>query len=155
MSLSAQFETNPEKETNGVAFEFSPNPDGTVPTITLSRMGRMNKAYAKALDKATRQYRRQDGELKIDPVMAERLFQKVFVQVIMKTWANIQLPKLDDEGKRVTEDGKTVMTTLGELNEENANILFERLPYFYEDLQALAKNGSNYQDDAIEEEAKN
>lgn len=154
MSLHDQFGTNAEKEINGVPFEFAPNPDGTIPTVVLARMGKTNKVYSKALEKATRPYRR-GGEMRIAPEIAERLFQQVFIRTIMKSWSNIQLPKLDAEGKPVKENGKLVMEDVGELTEQTANMVFERLPYWYDDLQELAKEASGFQDDALEDEAKN
>src|SRR5207342_3524584 len=59
--LHAKFKTDRVKEVEGVAIEFSdaPNDDGSIPTFTISRMGKTNRAYSKALEQATRPYRRQ------------------------------------------------------------------------------------------------
>ncbi|WBF76921.1 hypothetical protein PSV3_00219 [Septimatrevirus PSV33] len=57
--LFKQFKTNSTKEAEGVEIEFpeAQNDDGSVPTFVISRMGKSNKAYSKALDAASRRRR--------------------------------------------------------------------------------------------------
>lgn len=145
MSLHDQFKTNSDKELNGVPVQFAPNKDKTVPTFILSRMGKMNKGYTKALEKATRPYRRQIELKTMDPDVAEAVFMIVFIQTILRGWENVQLPKLSSPKE---------MEVL-EFNEENAKRLLIELPDLYEDLQAESVNVSNFHDDVLEDEAKN
>lgn len=139
--LSKQFKTNPEKEASGVEIEFAEaqNDDGSIPTFTISRMGKSNKAYSKALEAATRPYRRQVelGTLKNE--VAEPLFLGVFADTILKGWKNVQ----DENGKSI------------EYSKENAVKLMTELPDVYERLQEESKIASNFRDDALQEEAKN
>lgn len=139
--LHKQFKTNVSKENDGVEIEFSEaeNDDGSVPTFVISRMGKTNKAYSKALEQATRPYRRQAelGTLKND--VAESLFIGVFVDTILRGWYNVQ----DAEGKDIP------------FTKQNAIGLLTELPDVYERLQQEAKLSSNFRDTALEAEAKN
>lgn len=139
--LFKQFETNTAKEVDGVdvAFHEAINDDGSVPTFTLARMGKSNKAYSKALEAATRPYRRQVelGTLKAE--VAEELFLDVFVSTILKGWHNI-----------LAKDGTEM-----QFNKQNARSLLKALPEVYERLQEEAKMAANFRDAGLEEEAKN
>ena len=167
MSLYDQFQTNPDKETNGVPVAFAPNQDKTIPIFTLARMGKMNKEYTKALEKATRPYRRQIELKTMDPDVAESVFMDVFIQTILRGWQNVQLPvkvdgkpvyELDEATGAVKLDAKKKPMRKVEVlafNETNARRLFTELPDLYEDLQAEAVTVSNYHDEMLEDEAKN
>lgn len=139
--LFKQFKTNSAKEVEGVEIEFpeAQNDDGTVPTFIISRMGKSNKAYSKALDAATRPYRRQVelGTLKNE--VAEGLFMGVFVDTVLRGWKNVQ-----------GEDGKELA-----YSKDAAISLLTELPDVYERLQEEAKLASNFRDSALEAEAKN
>lgn len=139
--LTKQFKTNSAKESAGVEIEFAEaqNDDGTIPTFTISRMGKSNKAYAKALEAATRPFRRQVelGTLKNE--VAEPLFLGVFVDTILKGWKNVQ----DEKGVEIP------------FTKENAIRLMNELPDVYERLQEESKIASNFRDNNLQEEAKN
>lgn len=139
--LHKQFKTNNVKENDGVEIELheAENDDGTIPTFIISRMGKTNKAYSKALESATRPYRRQAelGTLKNE--IAESLFIGVFVDTILRGWRNIQ----DAEGKEIA------------FTKQNAIGLLSELPDVYERLQQEAKLSANFRDLSLEAEAKN
>lgn len=139
--LHKQFKTNSVKESEGVEIEFheAQNEDGSVPTFVISRMGKTNKAYSKALEAATRPYRRQVelGTLKNE--VAESLFMGVFVDNVLKGWKNVQ----DENGKELT------------YSKDAAIALLTELPDVYDRLQEEAKLASNFRDSALDAEAKN
>lgn len=139
MSLFEQFETNAEKEIEGVPVKYAPNGDGTVPTFYLSRMGKSNKKYSKALDKATKPYARQMQLGTLADETAEDLFRNVFIKTVLKGWDNVR-------GK----DGKDMAFTV-----ENANELFTKLPDLYEDLQEKARSAALFREEINEVDAGN
>lgn len=149
MSLFDQFQTNPDKETNGISVTFAPNKDKTIPTFILSRLGKSNKAYAKDMEKRTRPYRRQIELKTIDPDVAEAVFMDVFISTILRGWENVELPILDGEGQPTKEMEKVPFT------EGNAKRLFTALPELYDALQDEARDAGNFRDEVLEDEAKN
>lgn len=139
--LHKQFKTDPVKESEGVEIEFedAQNEDESIPTFTLSRMGKSNKAYSKALDAATRPYRRQIELNTMKNDVAEELFLTVFINTVLKGWKNVQ----DEAGNAIA------------YSKDAAKTLLTDLPDLYEFLQAEAKLAANFRDTALEAEAKN
>jgi len=148
MSLRKQFATDKAKESAGIGIEFGANEDGSVPKFFISRMGKSNKRYQKALEAATRPHRRaiELGTLAND--VAERLFMGVFVDSVMVSpgWENV---KLSDVTGDDADEG------FAPFNKENAVKLFANLPELYDDLQEKAKSAALFRDEALEEEAGN
>ena len=141
MSLYKQFATNSEKEMEGVEVQMpeAENEDGSIPTFVVSRMGKANKRYTKALEAATRPYRRQIELGTMNNDKAEEIFMGVFVDTVLKGWKNVR-----------GEDGKPL-----EFTKAAAVKLFTDLPEVYERLQEEAKLSANFRDAALEEEVKN
>ena len=141
MSLYKQFATNSEKEMEGVEVQMpeAENEDGSIPTFVVSRMGKSNKRYSKALEAATRPYRRQIELGTMNNDKAEEIFMGVFVDTVLKGWKNVRCA-----------DGKVL-----EFSKPNALKLFTDLPEVYERLQEEAKLSANFRDEALEAEAKN
>ena len=92
MSLYKQFATNSEKEMEGVEVQMTEaeNEDGSIPTFVVSRMGKSNKRYSKALEAATRPYRRQIELGTMNNDKAEEIFMGVFVDTVLKGWKNVR-----------------------------------------------------------------
>ena len=141
MSLYKQFATNSEKEMEGVEVQMTEaeNGDGSIPTFVVSRMGKSNKRYSKALEAATRPYRRQIELGTMNNDKAEEIFMGVFVDTVLKGWKNVR-----------DEDGKPL-----EFTKAAAVKHFTDLPEVYERLQEEAKLSANFRDAALEEEVKN
>lgn len=137
------FKTNSVKETEGVKFEFheAPNDDGTIPFFILSRMGKSNKAYSKALEAASRPYRRQLELSTLKNEIADEMFKGVFVNTVLKGWGNIQ----DEKGQDIPF---TRENALALLNEEGMGDLYDRL-------QQEAGLSSNFRDAALAAELGN
>lgn len=139
MSLREQFATNKTAEISGVWVEYGPNSDGTVPRFKISRMSKANKAYTKALEKATKPHRRSIELETMDENLAEKIFMKVFVSSVLLDWENVQ----HDDGVGIS------------FREENAIDLFDALPELYDDLQDKAKKASLFREMELEAEAGN
>lgn len=139
MSLFDQFETNAEKEAEGVEVVYAPNKDGTIPTFTLSRMGKSNKRYSKMLDKASKPYARQLQLGTLDEATAENLFMGVFVKTVLKGWKNVR-----------GRDGKDLPFSV-----ENALMVLKALPDLYEDLQDKARSAALFREETNEDDAGN
>lgn len=149
MSLRKQFATNIDKEIEGIEVEIteSENDDGSFPTFVLASMGGGNKRYNKALEAATRPYRRQGQLIGINEDKAEEIFKTVFVDTVLKGWRNV--PKSDVTGNE-TDAG------YAEFNKQNAlSLLRDEMRGLYERLQEEAKLSANFRDFALESEAKN
>lgn len=139
MSLYTQFKTNAAKEVEGVEIQYGPNEDGTIPTFVISRMGKSNKRYTKALEAATRPYRRQIELGTMNNDTAESLFLGVFVDTVLKGWRNVK----DETGNEIPFGKETAIKVLSDL------------PELYDDLQEKAKSASLFREEALEDEAKN
>lgn len=139
MSLFDQFETNTDKEAEGVTVEYAPNKDGTIPTFTISRMGKSNKKYSKMLDKATKPYARQLQLGTLANETADKLFMGVFVKTVLRGWNNVY-----------GRDGKPL-----EFTPENAEMLLTALPDLYDDLQEKAKSAALFREEEREADAGN
>lgn len=139
--LFKQFKLNADKENNGVeiAFEDAENEDGTVPTFIIARAGDSNKAFGKAMEAATRPYRRQidSGEMKADVVNS--LYIKVFCAHSLKGWSNVR----DEENNEI------------KYSAEKALELMNALPEVYNRLTKEATAISNFRQAALDTEAKN
>ena len=141
MSLYKQFATNTEKEIEGIEVQMTEaeNDDGSIPTFVVSRMGKSNKRYSKALEAATRPYRRQIELGTMNNDKAEEIFLGVFVDTVLKGWKNVR----DESGADVP------------FTKQTATKLFKDLPEVYERLQEEAKLSANFREASLEEEAKN
>jgi hypothetical protein len=141
MSLYKQFATNTEKEIEGIEVQMTEaeNADGSIPTFVVSRMGKSNKRYSKALETATRPYRRQIELGTMKNYKAEEIFLGVFCDTVLKGWKNVR-----------DENGEDMPFT-----KQTATKLFKDLPEVYERLQEEAKLSANFREASLEEEAKN
>lgn len=141
MSLYKQFATNTEKEIEGIEVQMTEaeNEDGSIPTFVVSRMGKSNKRYSKALEAATRPYRRQIELGTMNNDKAEEIFLGVFVDTVLKGWKNVR----DETGADMP------------FTKQTATKLFKDLPEVYERLQEEAKLSANFREASLEEEAKN
>lgn len=137
MSLYDQYATDAKKEVEGVEVTFPPNEDGSVPTFVLAATSKANQKYAKALEQATKPYRRNMDAMK--PETAEALYKDVFVKTVLKGWKNVR----DRDGNDLP------------FSRENALKLFEDLPRLYDDLNSRAGSIDLFREAQREEEAGN
>ena len=138
-SLYNQFSTNGEKESNGVWQEVLKLEDGRKVRFKLSRMGKSNKKYNKALNVATKPHKRAIQLETMNTELAEEIFMAVFIKTIVMDWENV-----------VDQDGNDL-----EFNKANATKLFTDLPELYETLQEFANDISIFKDAELEDDAGN
>lgn len=138
-TLFDQFETDRDAELKGVYVTYGKNKDGNEIRFLISRMGKSNKAYSKAMENATRPHRRSIELGTMDDDLAEEVFKKVFCEKIILGWENVE----DREGKPI------------KFNLKNAMQLMTDLPDLYDDLQEQAKKASLFRSERMGEEAKN
>lgn len=142
MSLYNTYQTDENKELNGINIAFpecEDEKDGTVPIFTVARMGPSNKKYTKAFEAATKPYRRQMDLGTLPESKSEELLRDVFAKTILKGWKNVK----DKEGKALT------------FNVKNAKMILKDLPDIFEILAAEAKKYSNFKSEGLEKDAKN
>lgn len=142
MSLRSQYQTDTKKENDGVEVKLPANEDGTVPTFVVSRMGKANKAYMKALEVAMRPFQRR----KIDNDTAGEILEVIFVKHVLKGWSNV---KLADVTGNPQDKGDATC------NEANAKLLFAALPDLFDELNTQASDASNFRDVELEDNAGN
>lgn len=139
--LFRNYKTNSDKEVTGieVAFPDATNDDGTVPVFIIARMGGSNTTYQKALEAATRPYRRQIELNALKNEVANNLLLGVFATTILLGWRNVQ----NAEGGDLIYGRKEAIE------------LMQALPDLYARLRDEATIAANYRDESLEAQAKN
>lgn len=139
MSLFKQFETDAQKEKEGIAVTYAPNEDGTVPTFHIRRSGPSNPEYVKALERESAPYRRLLELNALDSKTQEKIMRRVFCSSVLTGFENVQ-----------DKSGATVP-----FNRDNALKLFDALPELYYDLAQQASRLSSFRVETQESDAKN
>ena len=136
MSIYNTFKTNPEYETEGVWIEYGfLGDDESKPIrIKIARAGGQNKAFTKALEKATKPHRSALRADMLDERIADRLYKDVFASTVVLDWVNV-----------TGLDGKVL-----EFTKENVLKVFADLPDLFLDLRDQAGNVSLFRDEIRE-----
>ena len=146
MSLTKQFQTNPEVEVAGVEVHYGANEDGSIPTFVISRAGKSNKAYQTALNAAIKPHARAQQLGTLDPQVAEDVYMGVFIKTLLKGWSNILLSDItgnkEDKG-------------FADFSTDNAKALFKRLPEIYDDLVDKSNQAALFREEQLESDAGN
>lgn len=137
MSLFDLYGTDEKKEVEGVEVTFPPNEDGSVPTFVIAATSKSNQKYSKALELATKPWRRNIESMGTEN--AERIYREVFAKHVIKGWRNVQ----DKDGTEIP------------FSVENAMELFKKLPRLYDDLTQRAGSIELFREAQREEEAGN
>lgn len=139
MSLFSQFETDKTKEVEGVAVNYAPNDDGTIPTFYVARIGGGNTKYSAAIKRLSKKYKRQ---IQLDTLPDEQMTEiamLAFVEGALRGWENIQ-----------DQDGKNIEYTI-----DNAISLFKTLPDLFNDLISQANDIELFKTQSLEKDIKN
>lgn len=139
MSLYKLFKTNENLETDGIWLEYGQTADGKPIRIKIARAGGHNVAFAKALEKATRPYKKAIQTGTLDDKTATRLYREVFADTVVLDWINVEGP-----------DGQPM-----DFNKENVLKLFEDLPDLFADLREQANNVALFRDEVRETDLGN
>lgn len=139
MSLYKLFKTNENLETDGIWLEYGQTEKGEPVRIKIARAGGHNSAFSKALEKATRPYRKAIQTGMLDNKTADKLYKEVFADTVVLDWINVEGP-----------DGKPM-----EFQRENVLKLFKDLPDLFADLREQANNVALFRDEVRESDLGN
>ncbi|MDX9698647.1 MAG: hypothetical protein RBT55_03655 [Rhodocyclaceae bacterium] len=139
MSLYKLFKTDQNLETDGIFIEYGNASNGAPVRIKIARAGGSNKGFSKALEKATRPYRKAIQSGLLDNATADRLYKDVFADTVVLGWENVEGP-----------DGKALP-----FNRENVLKLFEDLPDLFADLREQASNVALFREEVLEADLGN
>lgn len=146
MSLTNQFKLDEIKIIQGVEIQLGENDDGTVPTFLISTTARLNKSYAKELERTFKPHQNAMRLKTMSNDLAGKLMQEVFSKTVLLGWQNVLNSDVS---------GDDTQTGFADFNLENAKNLFENLPMLYDSLSEQAADTSNFRQAVIEENAKN
>ncbi len=139
MSLYKLFQTSENMETDGVWLEYGLTSAGAPIRIKIARAGGHNVKFNKALEKATRPYKKAIQTGMLDNSTADRLYKDVFADTVVLDWMNIEGP-----------DG-----ALMEFNKDNVLKLFDDLPDLFADLREQSGQVSLFREEAREDDLGN
>lgn len=139
MSLYKLFKTDENLETDGIWLEYGQNEKGEPIRIKIARAGGHNSAFSKALEKATRPYRKAIQTGMLDNKTADKLYKDVFADTVVLDWINVEGP-----------DGKPM-----EFKRENVLKLFKDLPDLFADLREQANHVALFRDEVRESDLGN
>lgn len=134
MSLYKLFKTNENLETDGIWLEYGQTEKGEPVRIKIARAGGHNVAFSKALEKATRPYKKAIQTGMLDNKTADKLYKDVFADTVVLDWINVEGP-----------DGQPM-----EFKRENVLKLFEDLPDLFADLREQANNVALFREEVRE-----
>lgn len=139
MSLYSMFKTDAGLETDGILIEYGEASNAQPVRFRIARSGGQNTVFTKALEKATRPYRKAIQNGMLDDKTADKLYKGVFAEHVLLGWENV-------EG----EDGKPI-----QYSKENALKLFKDLPDLFLDLREQAGNVSLFRQEVREADLGN
>jgi hypothetical protein len=134
MGVYRNFATNDAAETEGVILDF-----GGGEKIRIARAGGGNKAYAKALEKATAPFRREIQLNVLTEEQATEIARQVYADAVIRGWEGLK----DRDGKPFP------------YSKENAVRLLMDLPELFQDLREQATNLALFRQAIDEADAKN
>jgi hypothetical protein len=147
MGLRKNYATDRAKEVEGVEIAVDMNEHNKEPIyITVSRMGQSNKEYTKALQSATEPHTASIQNETLDNDLGRAIMRDVFVDTVLKGWRN--LPKSELTGNDKDTDELP-------FSRENAILLFDELPDFYDVCEAHARKAANFRNQVKGKNSKN
>lgn len=122
--LYKTFKTEEKHEISGVWLEYGrteptpEEPEGAPIRIKIARAGGRNTSFNKALEKATRPYRKaiQSGSIALETI--ENLYRDVFVDHCILGWANVAGP----DGVKLAYNRDNVLKVLSDLPDLYADL---------------------------------
>lgn len=126
MSLYNLFKTDEDLEKEGIWIQYGEASNGQQIGFKIARAGGQNTAFAKALEKATKPYRKAIQTGMLDDKTADSIYKQVFIDTVVLDWKNVE-----------NSDGEIL-----KFNKENAIKLFSDLPELFADLREQAGNVS-------------
>lgn len=122
------YETNLEKENNGVPVALG---EATVYVASSNATGNKRLAAKQAEFSKIIKGKKEEDNIEY--------LKELYAECVLVNWKNVK----DKNGKEIP------------YSKENAKMLFDKLPHFFDKILEIATNLSNFQDEKIEEAAKN
>ena len=139
MNLYSQFQTDENLEKEGIWIQYGETDKGEPIRIKIARAGGQNIKFTKALDHATKPYRKAIQTNSLDAKTADSLYRNAFIDTVVLDWVNVE----DRDGKKM------------DFNKENCLKLFKDLPDLFNDLREQAANASLFREHVREEDLGN
>lgn len=168
MGLFKQFATNRKLEIEGVPVKFSPNPDGTVPTVFVKRTLQASQKYQAIFTRVTKPYKHEIEKGTISDEDDEMLMQSVCAEAMVTGWENVRMPVGVAGG---AGEGDAVEETYSAAEIENIRLankgydipftkqavceVFHVLPDMWRAIAATSADPDAYRVGELEEMAKN
>lgn len=139
MSMYQQFQTDKNRERDGIVVDY-----GTF-RVTVARAGGANKAFAKALDVATRPYQRVIAAEVMDNDKGREILIEVYAETIIKNW---EIKGEDGKWSKGIDgpDGKKIP-----YKTENVIKVLKDLPDLFLDIKSQAESLTLYRESLREE----
>ena len=150
MNFYQMYETDKDKEKNGVPFLFA---DGML-RITLARAGGGNTKFARILAANSKPYKRAIQNEQLSDEKANDLMMKTYAEAVVTNW---ETEVKQEDGTKVFKKGVLLKGQEGlqPVNIENIVAVFKLIPDLFSDVMAEASKLSNYISYQREEDAKN
>lgn len=139
MSVFKNYKTDSKLEADGVWLEFGNNESDVPVRVLVARAGPTNKAYTKALEQASRPFKRQISAGTFTSEQADKLMQDVFLDTII-----LDAQGLEDEKYQPLKFSKDTMRTV-----------LQRFPDFYYDIRDEASKAANFREVQLEDDLGN
>lgn len=147
MGLRKIYRTDAEKEVSGVWQDVAINDHNGKPIrIHIARASASNKAYAKALEAATKPHQAAIQNDALDNELGKKLLQGVFCDTLLLDWDNV--PRSEWTGNEADVE-------LVPYSKDEALELFAILPDLYLDWSGRTEKAAAFRETLREEAAKN
>jgi len=143
--------TNRKLEKEGIPVEFTPNADGTIPTLFVARTFRESAIYRKVFERISKPYKDELDAQSISEDDDLFIMTSVFAEVSVKGWKNVRLA----DGFGGIGKGDNGPDTDIEYTDENVGACLRALPDMFAQLAAISVDADKYRDGVLAGMAKN
>ena len=144
MSMYKTFATDKDAERSGVWIDY-----GSF-RVLLARAGGGNKAFERALEAATKPFRRAIATGRMETERLTEIVRKVFVDTCILAWET-----KDEKTKAFVPGIEYPRDTLVDAKKETILAVLEELPDLFDDLQDQATKATVFREGELEEDAGN
>lgn len=134
MSTYSKFATDVDLEKNGITLDL-----GSAGKFVIARAGGSNERFKRAIQRASRPFRRAIANETMEEKQADEIAAKAFAQTVVLDWSGVTGP-----------DGKPLPFSV-----ENAVKLFTDLPDLFAEIRRAAADGSLFRKEILEADSGN
>jgi len=143
--------TNRKLEKEGIPVTFTPNADGTIPTLFIARTYRESAIYRKAFERISAPYKEELDAQTISEEDDAFIMTSVFAEVSVKGWENVRLAK-DFGGIGKGDNGAD---TDIEFTVENVGACLRAIPDVFTQVAEISVTADKYREGVLASMAKN